>query len=127
MSWKFGLPGNLLAVPLGPNLLPIDPAALNAVPPGQDVFVFVAPEWATLNPRTMELLSPAITARPDVGIFYADDAWLTPTGEQQESYCKPSPNVALLYAEDYIGFPLIIRASVFGIVRPDVTAPDTGC
>ncbi|MGO4127841.1 glycosyltransferase [Inquilinus sp. YAF38] len=51
-------------------------------------------------------------ARPDVGIIYADSGRLR--GRSLVALdCKPQLNPALLLAQDYIGFPLLIRGSDF--------------
>ena len=63
-----------------------------------------------LRPDLAAHLTRALTERPDIGIFYGDDAVVDGAGQVRSVHCKPAFNPALLMADDYIGFPLLIRA-----------------
>ncbi len=109
-------PQDVVPIPLGSDFRPIDPAHLGRFPGSGTHFFLVAPGASAVRPDAVALARPALAARPDVGIFYADDAVLGPDGAVTGVHCKPSFNPALMLADDYIGFPLLIRADVLGKV-----------
>jgi len=122
--------GRLIPVPLGADLRPLtsfaesirlwlsrQPTLRGASVAGLDVvlgnpgyFFVVAPAAARLHPDFVEIVEQRIAARPDVQIFYGDDAVEGDGGSSSEVHCKPQLSRALLFAQDYIGFPLIIRS-----------------
>ena len=67
-----------------------------------------------------------LVERPDVGIFYADDAVVAADGGIESVHCKPSFNMALMLADDYMAFPLLIRAEVFAKVAMSLDAHAQG-
>lgn len=107
---------SLIPLPLDDGLRPLDPQAL-ATPKAGCAYL-VAPASCILRPDIVEKVLPTMAARPDVGIFYGDDAVLARDGRVRSVYCKPSFNIALLMADDYVGFPLVIRAATLGSVFP---------
>jgi GT2 family glycosyltransferase len=81
-----------------------DPAPTNA-----EWVVFVQAD-ARAAPGFARLLQAAIHARPDVDLFYGDDADLgAPPGSRLR--LKPEFNLPLLLANDYVGAPVVVRAS----------------
>lgn len=81
--------------------------------PGQDnrdAWIVLAPSDAIPAPRFEPIVRAAIHDRPDVDLFYADDAALgDPAGPRVR--LKPAFNLALLVAFDYPGAMLVVRAS----------------
>ena len=75
-------------------------------------FFLVAPASARVHPDLVDIVERHIIERPDVKVFYGDDAVVTADGQSCEVHCKPQLNRALLFSQDYIGFPLIIRSDV---------------
>jgi O-antigen biosynthesis protein len=73
---------------------------------------FVAPADAILNPQMGTIIEQYVLPRPDVHIFYADDAEYLLDERLRQIHCKPQLDKALLLARDYIGFPLLIRPNV---------------
>ncbi|WP_430912084.1 glycosyltransferase family 2 protein [Methylobacterium sp. sgz302541] len=112
-SW----PREIVPLPLDERLRPLHPRRLVERRPGQAFFV--APASCTLRPDLIAHLLPALASRPDVGVFYGDDAVLTRNGHLKAVHCKPAFNPALLMADDYVGFPLLIRASALAGAAPE--------
>jgi GT2 family glycosyltransferase len=59
--------------------------------------------------------------RPDIDLFYGDEVAAGSERDSHRIILKPALDLALLIAEDYIGFPLIVRASAMhrlGGLRP---------
>lgn len=77
-----------------------------------DTWIVFAQEDALAIPGFERLLSLTATPRQDVQIFYGDDVALGVQGPERLRL-KPSFNLALLLADDYIGAPVMIRASAF--------------
>ncbi|OYX35281.1 MAG: hypothetical protein B7Y99_03970 [Caulobacterales bacterium 32-69-10] len=78
--------------------------------PGAGEWVVFAQADAELAPGFTRLLSAAIHDRPDVDLFYGDDVDLSaPPGRRLR--LKPAFNLPLLLAQDYVGAPLVVRAS----------------
>lgn len=124
-TWSAAWPPDIVPVPLGRHHSPIGPVPLTGFRGSRVHFFFIAPAMSALRPDAIAIARPFLAERPDVGIFYADDAVVAEDGALSEVHCKPSFNLALLLADDYIAFPLLIRADVFEKValRSD---PETG-
>lgn len=118
-----GWPHDVVPLPLGPELRPLDPSRLELFSGSRQHFFFVAPGMSVVRPDAVPLARPHWAARPDVGIFYADDAVVGRDGSVTGVHCKPSFNPALMLADDYMAFPLLIRADVFGKVSLSSGAP----
>ncbi|MGF6229268.1 GT2 family glycosyltransferase [Inquilinus ginsengisoli] len=103
----------LVPVPLDRTLRPVQPAILETRRLGDETWLFVTPSDARLARDALDRLgSAAQQAGPDVGIIYADNGRLR--GRSVVALdCKPQLNPALLLAQDYIGFPTLIRGSAF--------------
>ena len=108
-------------------------APLQAGGPADDLRRLVADardRWLVLAPAEALALSgfrramqEAIHARPDVDVFYADDMALGETDPAHRLRLKPSFNLALLAAQDYVGAPVVVRGSAFhrlGGLRPEM-------
>ncbi|WP_442755015.1 glycosyltransferase family 2 protein [Methylocystis sp. JAN1] len=106
-------PPDLRPVPLDGDLRPIDADILKSVDGRANLVFFIAPATARLNPELIDLVRPSLARRPEVGVFYGDDAVAQPGRAPHDVYCKPAFNKALLCADDYIGFPLLVRGSAF--------------
>lgn len=103
-------------LPLDQSLRPTNPIAIMQAENDRHSVLFVAPATSRVHPELMRLAWPVLSERPDVGIFYGDDAVINPDGSLYQVYCKPSLDQTLLFADDYIGFPLFVRGSVFATV-----------
>ena len=111
--WNLSKLDHLVAVALDEVLRPADLALPEDREADEHTWLFVAPGGARISREVFSHLSkPALATRPDVGIFYADHAGIRGT-RPVRLHCKPGFNPSLLLAQDYIGFPLIIRASIF--------------
>ncbi|WP_336485514.1 glycosyltransferase [Methylobacterium nigriterrae] len=104
------LPPDFVPVALDERLGPLDPAALTAMAEGPERILLVAPAEAVLHPDIANVVRRALAERPDAAIFYGDEI-LIGAGDALTTFCKPAFNRALLESTDYIGFPLILRAS----------------
>lgn len=111
-------PADVIPVPLDKSAMPIDTLLFTRYKGSERHFFFIAPKTAIIRPDLIRFLRPTLSERPDVGIFYGDDAILGADGKGATVYCKPAFNEALLLADDYIGFPLLVRASVLEKVQP---------
>ncbi|MBC2651897.1 glycosyltransferase [Novosphingobium flavum] len=83
------------------------------LPPGP------ANDWLVLAPRSSRIradadrvILQAAAQRPDVALFYADDAAVEAPA-QHRVRLKPDFNATLLVSQDYIGAPVIIRRDLF--------------
>lgn len=86
------------------------PQALDSIPDDFETLVVFAQEDALAIPGFERILALTATARRDVQVFYGDDVALGAKGPGRVRL-KPAFNLALLLADDYIGAPLIVRAS----------------
>ncbi|WP_179187155.1 rhamnan synthesis F family protein [Sphingomonas sp. TZW2008] len=77
-----------------------------------DEWILFAPEDCGLHPLTQRLLMRRAAARPDVAIFYADDAAFGAATLIEQVRLKPHFDQTMFAAQDYIGVPLFVRASV---------------
>jgi O-antigen biosynthesis protein len=117
-NWEnISFPSRTRPVPLDEKLRPLDPEVFRNVEKNSPQLFFVAPAASMLSPNLDELVLPYLESRPDVGIFYGDDAVMQKGGGVDEAYCKPVFNKALFFADDYIGFPLLIRSSTFSAIQ----------
>lgn len=82
-----------------------------AVEDAHDGWLALAPADVFLHPAFRTILLAAAEARPDVDVFYADDAALD--SNDAPLRLKPGWNPALLHAQDYIGYPVIVRGSAW--------------
>ncbi|QDC38071.1 glycosyltransferase [Sphingobium fuliginis] len=73
-----------------------------------DDWLFFAPGGARVHSDADRLIMAATAQRPDVALFYADDA-ATTEETLERIRLKPDFNWTLLVAQDYIGMPVIIR------------------
>lgn len=103
----------LVPVLLDRNLRPVTPEILDTDRLSDDAWLLMMPSEARLARNgSASLGSAARQARPEIGIIYADNGRLR--GRRLVALdCKPQLNPALLLAQDYIGFPLLVRASTF--------------
>lgn len=119
ISWtSIEWPADIVPVPLDARMQPIDPQTL-AEPALQPSRLYViAPATARFAADLIGILRRARDTRPDLGIYYGDEAESDARGEIVAVRCKPAFNLALMQADDYIGFPLVIRGSVLAKIRP---------
>lgn len=122
-SWSaIAWPDSVVPLPLDAAFRPLDGARLARLASGERPagrVLFVAPAASDLRPDLLDAIRPVLAARPDVGIFYGDDAVLDGEGQVVRVHCKPAFNPALLMADDYIGFPLVIRTGAFATLTPE--------
>jgi hypothetical protein len=104
----------------GTKVIPVELAADGRVPecyvtdygehPDDGWFV-IAPPQLRLHPRFDELLLEHSEKRCDVDIFYGDEVALAINTGGHDIVLKPDFDRTMLIADDYMGFPLIVRAS----------------
>ena len=82
------------------------------LPTDRDNWIVLAPRGAVLSPLFERAWREAVAARPDAGIFYGDDFALGEERGLDQLRLKPCFDLTLLAAQDYIGPPLIVRASI---------------
>jgi len=107
------------AVALGEDGAPLGMAT--DLPIEQDHWIAFAPKGSVAAPDFADRVRDATDGRPDVGIFYADDVAGEADPEIDRLRLKPEFDQTLLAAQDYIGAPLIVRASALaalGGLRP---------
>lgn len=101
--------GGIVPVALSDNL-EWDGAPL---PEGEpDDWLLFAPRTARIRSDADRLITIATAERPDVELFYADDAAAAEENVERVRL-KPDFNWTLLVAQDYIGAPIIIRRKTF--------------
>lgn len=103
------------------DLSPPEPFSVGFKSTGASDWVAFVPRNAEVRPEFGAIVEWHIHHRPSVDIFYADDEYIPPVGEAQLRI-KPAFNRALLISQDYIGMPVIVRASVLqdlGGLRPN--------
>ena len=83
------------------------------LPTARNQWIVLAPRDALLSPLFERTWREAAAARPDVGIFYGDDFAAGEARGFDQLRLKPAFDLTLLAAQDYIGAPLIVRASLF--------------
>ncbi|HTK35877.1 MAG TPA: glycosyltransferase [Caulobacteraceae bacterium] len=86
--------------------------ALAEVPDDRKAWAVLAPPEALAAPSFERMVRIWSENRPDVDLFYGDDAALGETELARRLRLKPAFNLSLLAAQDYIGAPLIVRGSV---------------
>lgn len=82
------------------------------LPVDRDSWVVLAPRGAVLSPLFERDWREAAAARPDAGIFHGDDFAAGEPRRLDQLRLKPSFDLTLLAAQDYIGAPLIVQASL---------------
>lgn len=95
---------------------------LDAIRDQEGGWVVIAPAGCTLAPDFVHVAVHHAAARPDAGIFYADDVAAQIERALDQIRLKPEFDLTLLTAQDYVGAPLIVRLSAFetlGGVDPD--------
>jgi glycosyltransferase involved in cell wall biosynthesis len=93
------------STPPGLDILPAD------IPADRDHWIAFAPAGSLLHPLFARIVLDQAAGRPDVAIFYADDLALETEYPIDQIRLKPAFDMTLLVAQDYIGAPLIVRAS----------------
>jgi O-antigen biosynthesis protein len=87
----------------------------------RDKWAVIAPAEVRLHPEFKEIVLRACLPRPDIDLFYGDEVTLGSGSGDPEIILKPVLDLALLIADDYIGYPLVVRASAMrrlGGLRP---------
>ncbi len=97
--------------PLKPDLSSDAADALDAAPAVRTAWIAFAPGDAFHHPDFLSIVEGRVSLRPDVDIFYADDVALGEPDLALALRLKPAPNPSLLLAQDYVGAPVVIRAS----------------
>ena len=110
----------LIAVPLSEDGS-LDSARLNELPTEADRWIAFAPEQALASPQFERTVFDFATQRPDAAILYADDVAVGEEHAIDQIRLKPEFDVTLLAAQDYVGWPVIVRASALAQlgVRPE--------
>ena len=88
----------------------IDPTTANA----RDKWFVIAPAKVRLHPNLREIVLREALGRPDVDLFYGDEVAPATRRDGYDIFLKPELDLAQLVADDYVGFPIIVRASAMG-------------
>jgi glycosyltransferase involved in cell wall biosynthesis len=105
-------PGAILKpVPLKEGSLSPRSDALEDVEDSRDSWAMFAPEDGGLHPLTRRIFERHAAARPDVSLFYGDDAAFGEATLLDQIRLKPQFDQTLFAAQDYIGAPLFVRGS----------------
>ena len=102
----------LRLVALAPDAV-LDQPLPEDLPVDREHWIVLAPRGAVLSPMFERDWREATEQRPDVGIFYGDDFAAGEDRGRDQLRLKPAFDLTLLVAQDYIGAPLIVRASAF--------------
>jgi hypothetical protein len=78
---------------------------------GKSEWFIFAPKDARADPNAMEYIRSAIISRPDVSVFYSDDV-ADNCDAIDQIRLKPDFDPILLASQDYIGVPIIAKASL---------------
>jgi hypothetical protein len=96
---------------LGPDGAPIADLGLELAERfGDDHWIVIAPQGAVLAPDLATIVRDRARVRPDVALFYADDLAVETDWPVDQLRLKPEFDPTLLAAQDYVGFPVMIRA-----------------
>jgi GT2 family glycosyltransferase/glycosyltransferase involved in cell wall biosynthesis/tetratricopeptide (TPR) repeat protein len=87
------------------------PSMPRDLPTGRDHWIAFAPHGSVAAPDFADRVGQYANARPDVSIFYADDVAAESEAPVDRLRLKPEFDPVLLAAQDYVGAPLIVRAS----------------
>jgi hypothetical protein len=79
---------------------------------GSDWLLLAAPDQHRAQPPPLGTLGRLPAARPDVGVFYFDEAWPS-ASEPDELSLKPDFSPELLLSMNYIGWPILLRRDLF--------------
>jgi GT2 family glycosyltransferase/glycosyltransferase involved in cell wall biosynthesis len=99
-------------VPLAPDGS-VDPAAPEPAGNSGCDWIAFAPAGSFLAPDFHPAANHFFVHRPDAAIFYADDVAAETDRAIDQIRLKPEFDVTLLTAQDYVGAPVIVRASAF--------------
>ncbi len=106
-------PGAMLTVvPLKAGSLVSVQDALAMVEDDREAWAMFVPEDGGLHPLARRIFERHAAPRPDVAIFYADDAAFGEATLLDQVRLKPQFDQTLFAAQDYIGVPLFVRGSV---------------
>lgn len=94
------------------------------LPTGRDHWIAFAPAGSLAAPDFAGIVADRARHRPDVAIFYADDVAAESDEPIDRLRLKPEFDVTLLAAQDYIGAPVIVRASALAALGG--VLPETG-
>lgn len=90
-----------------------------------DAWYVLVDAEAKLNPALRRLVADAHTRRPDIDIFYGDEAFLSAAADSEPEFLlKPAFDRTQLLAHDYIGWPLVLRGRVLARLGPAAAAAD---
>ncbi len=81
--------------------------------PGLDDWVLLCDRQCQINPRLSDILARSAAERPDVALFFGDEIIID--SKQSGGFYfiyKSEIDVTQLIANDYIGWPLIVKASI---------------
>lgn len=81
------------------------------LPADRDHWVAFAPAGSLAAPGFAAIVADHARLRPDVAIFHGDDIAVETAEAIDQIRLKPEFDITLLAAQDYVGAPLIVRAS----------------
>ena len=90
----------------------VESSAASRIPDDPGKWVVIAAPGVLLHPGLKDIVRHETQHRPDVDVFYGDEVAPVRGRVAPEIILKPGLDITLLAAYDYIGMPLIVRASV---------------
>jgi O-antigen biosynthesis protein len=87
----------------------------------RDKWVVIAPSRLRLHPGFQEIVREEGHRRPDIDLFYGDEVAPGAENVDHAIILKPELDITLIVADDYVGYPLLVRASAMrrlGGLRP---------
>lgn len=93
------------------------PASMTVdLPTDRDHWLAFAPAGSVAAPDFADHVRHHVAARPDVSLFYADDVAAQSEATIDQLRLKPEFDPILLAAQDYVGAPVIVRASALAML-----------
>ena len=78
----------------------------------EEDFALFCPPDGVLEPDALTLFRERLALVPDADMIYADEGSLTPSGRHTAPCFKPDYSPEYLLCVNYIGYPLLVKASV---------------
>ena len=81
------------------------------VPDERGKWVVIAPSSVRLHPGFEEIVRQQGEQRPDIDVFYGDEVVPGDGPFDHDIILKPELDISLIVADDYVGYPIVVRAA----------------
>lgn len=81
------------------------------VPDERGKWVVIAPSSVRLHPGFEEIVRQQGEQRPDIDVFYGDEVVPGHGPFDHDIILKPELDISLIVADDYVGYPIVVRAA----------------